>query len=174
MTNPGSLRRRGSRAAAELLCVSVVGGGLAACGGGGDAQQRFQQAESDRARADAAAQQARNSERARQAQRETARLRKEVDQLKSRQDAAAASGAGGAGDAAATVTGSRSCADGLSANSATSCPFAENVRSAYFSSGQASTIAVYSPVTGQTYTMRCSSGSPHVCEGANDAAVYFP
>jgi hypothetical protein len=70
-------------------------------------------------------------------------------------------------------SGSVSCGDGLSVNSATSCPFAQNVRNAYNSSGGASSVDVFSPVTGTTYTMFCSGGIPTVCRGGNNAVVYI-
>jgi Glucodextranase, domain B len=65
------------------------------------------------------------------------------------------------------------CGGGLLVGPNTSCPFAENVRSEYDRSGPG-WIDVYSPVTDQTYTMYCTSDSPHVCTGGNNAAVYFP
>jgi hypothetical protein len=65
-----------------------------------------------------------------------------------------------------------SCGGDLTVGPNTSCPFAESVRSAY--PGSDTPFEVYSSVTGQTYTMRCSTGSPHVCTGGNDASVYFP
>lgn len=56
----------------------------------------------------------------------------------------------------------------------TSCAFAANVEAMYRSSG-AGTFGVYSPVTGNTYTMTCNvSGSSVVCTGGNNASVYFP
>jgi Glucodextranase, domain B len=64
------------------------------------------------------------------------------------------------------------CGGGLTAGAHTSCPFAENVRAAYESSGSG-ILDVYSPTTGQTYRMYCTSGSPHVCTGGNGASVYF-
>jgi Glucodextranase, domain B len=64
------------------------------------------------------------------------------------------------------------CGGGLTAGAHTSCPFAENVRAAYESSGSG-VLDVYSPTTGQTYRMYCTSGSPHVCTGGNGASVYF-
>ena len=73
-----------------------------------------------------------------------------------------ASGGGGSGS---------TCGDGLSVNSVTSCPFARAVRDAYESSGGSSVIEVYSPVTKQSYTMRCSGGVPTVCTGGNGAVV---
>jgi hypothetical protein len=65
------------------------------------------------------------------------------------------------------------CGGGLTAGAKTSCPFAENVRAAYEQSG-AGVLDVYSPTTGQTYRMYCTSGSPHVCTGGRGASVYFP
>jgi Glucodextranase, domain B len=65
------------------------------------------------------------------------------------------------------------CGNGLSAGPNTSCGFAENVRAAYRSSGS-SVVTAFSPATGRSYTMYCTTSSPHVCTGGTDAAVYFP
>jgi hypothetical protein len=65
------------------------------------------------------------------------------------------------------------CGGDLSAGPNTSCGFAENVRAAYRSSG-ASVVRAFSPATGRSYDMYCTTSSPHVCTGGNDAAVYFP
>ena len=65
------------------------------------------------------------------------------------------------------------CGGGVSVGPNTSCSFAYNVRDEYNSSGS-SVIRVFSPATGRTYTMYCTSGSPHQCTGGNNAAVYFP
>jgi serine/threonine protein kinase len=62
---------------------------------------------------------------------------------------------------------------GLWVNSATSCPFAKNTRSAYAESGGSDHIQVYSPVTGVTYAMACGGSSLVTCTGGNNAAVYF-
>lgn len=64
------------------------------------------------------------------------------------------------------------CGPGLTAGANTSCPFAENVRATYQQTGSG-VIDVYSPTTGRTYTMYCTSGNPHVCTGGNGASVYF-
>ena len=64
------------------------------------------------------------------------------------------------------------CGSGLTVGPNTSCPFAENVRAAYESSGSG-ILDVYSPTTGQTYRMYCTSGSPVVCTGGHGASVYF-
>lgn len=71
----------------------------------------------------------------------------------------------------ASAAGPASCGEGLSVNSATSCPFARAVRDQYESSGGASVIEVFSPVTHQSYTMTCSGGGPTVCRGGNGAVV---
>ncbi|MEA2272047.1 MAG: hypothetical protein QOI98_755, partial [Solirubrobacteraceae bacterium] len=65
------------------------------------------------------------------------------------------------------------CGGDLSVGPNTSCGFAENVRAAYRQSGS-SVVSAFSPATGKTYTMYCTTSSPHVCTGGNDAAVYFP
>jgi Glucodextranase, domain B len=65
------------------------------------------------------------------------------------------------------------CGGGLSVGPNTSCAFAVNVRNAFNSSGPG-TVAVFSPVTNQTYYMSCNATSPHVCTGGNNASVYFP
>lgn len=65
-----------------------------------------------------------------------------------------------------------SCGGGLTAGARTSCPFAENVRAEYEQSGSG-ILEVYSPTTGQTYRVYCTSGAPHVCTGGNGASVYF-
>jgi Glucodextranase, domain B len=70
------------------------------------------------------------------------------------------------------LSSATNCGGGLTAGAHTSCPFAENVRAAYESSGSG-VVDVYSPTTGQTYRMYCTSGSLHVCTGGNGASVYF-
>ena len=64
-----------------------------------------------------------------------------------------------------------------SGNDATSCPFAENVGSAYADLGETTEAAtlsdVSSPVTGETYDMTCEFTTPVRCEGGNDAVVYL-
>jgi hypothetical protein len=70
------------------------------------------------------------------------------------------------------LSSATNCGGGLTAGARTSCPFAENVRAAFESSGSG-VLDVYSPTTGQTYRMYCTSGSTHVCTGGNGASVYF-
>jgi hypothetical protein len=89
----------------------------------------------------------------------------------------AAKGGAGIGN-----TGITNCGGGVSAGSYTSCPFAQEVRWAYESSEGARhylpngevQVGAYSPVTGETYVMACTTSSPHVCTGGNNASVYFP
>lgn len=72
--------------------------------------------------------------------------------------------------------GSTSCGGGLSVGPNTTCGFAANVQSDYYSeigSGSGSVYS-YSPTTGKYYSMYCSAGTPHVCTGGNNASVYFP
>jgi len=71
--------------------------------------------------------------------------------------------------------GSPAYAGGVSVNADTSCPFAENVESAWEASGDGS-VTAYSPVTGLDYTMYCSdTGTGYVlCTGGNNASVEFP
>lgn len=77
-----------------------------------------------------------------------------------------------AGDSAGTPPpAAATCGEGVSVNSATSCPFGRAVRDEYESSGGASTIEVYSTVTKQSYTMTCSGAAPVVCRGGNNAIV---
>ncbi len=102
------------------------------------------------------------------------RLRELERELRERKREGDRSGGGGAGPAPpASSGGSRDCGGDLSANSNTSCDFARIVKETYQKSGQA-TFEALSPVTGKTYTMSCTGGSPHVCTGGNNAAVYFP
>jgi hypothetical protein len=77
---------------------------------------------------------------------------------------------------ASQYCGSPADQGGISVNSVTSCPFAENVESAWESSGDASSVTASSPATGLTYTMSCTaSGTGYeVCTGGNNAYVEFP
>jgi hypothetical protein len=70
-------------------------------------------------------------------------------------------------------SGGRNCGGGLHAGPNTSCPFAQNVRDAYNAApGTTASVRVFSPVTGQTYTMSCApAGSGVTCSGANNASV---
>ncbi len=65
------------------------------------------------------------------------------------------------------------CGSQLAVGPDTTCSFGENVRQAYNSRGPG-TYEVFSPVTEKTYVMTCSSGTPVICTGGNNASVYFP
>jgi hypothetical protein len=69
----------------------------------------------------------------------------------------------------------QNCGDGVFAGANTSCPFARNVRDGYFAvPGDSVEIDVFSPVTGQTYTMSCvRTGDRVTCRGGNNAVVRF-
>lgn len=106
------------------------------------------------------------------------RLRDAVRNVAKKKSPSSGSGSNGGGGGSSkgdagggSGSGPKDCGDGLTANSATSCPFARNVADEYRSSGGASVINVYSPVTKQSYTLNCSSGSPVICSGGNDAQV---
>src|SRR3984957_4573307 len=90
--------------------------------------------------------------------------------------AAAAPAAPAAPGGPSQYCGSPADQGGISVNSVTSCPFAENVESAWESSGDASSVTAFSPATGLTYTMSCTaSGTGYeVCSGGNGAYVEFP
>lgn len=67
------------------------------------------------------------------------------------------------------------CGDNILAGPDTSCPFAKNVREAYFEvPGDSVEIEVHSPVTDKTYTMACvRAGDSVTCRGGNHAVVKF-
>ncbi len=151
---------------ATVLIALVAALGLTACGGSDSASQN----EIEQVRTEAA-EQARQSERIHQ-------LQKEVKKLDHNGGGSSGSGSSSTGSAVpsggSTPSGaSGSCGEEVSVGPNTSCPFALNVAETYRSTGS-SVFDVYSPVTGKTYTMTCSGGSPHVCTGGNDASVYFP
>jgi hypothetical protein len=77
--------------------------------------------------------------------------------------------------------GLRPCDPNISANSAASCPFAENVFRSYWrrytSNGQQSeaVVSAYSPTTEQSYSMDCTTEGVTVeCSGGSEAFVTFP
>jgi hypothetical protein len=86
---------------------------------------------------------------------------------------ASSGGSVGGGASGGGGGGRTDCGGGLTAGANTSCAFAHNVLSAYRRTG-GGTVQVYSPVTGKTYSMSCTSSPPHVCTGPNNASVYFP
>jgi hypothetical protein len=149
----GSVLRLSATAAAVLVVVIPAG-----CGGSDNPSQ----AELSQARKEGA-HRARQGEQIRQLER----------RLAHRRNGGQAQGTPSAPSAPPPQQGTSSCGGGVSVGPNTSCAFAQNVAAAYRSSGQ-SPIEVFSPTTGQTYTMSCTAGSPHVCTGGNNASVYFP
>jgi hypothetical protein len=135
----------------------VLSAGLASCGGSGISQQDVSNA-------------------AAQASQE-AKLKALKDQVQAlqRQGGVSPSAPSTSGSSGGSDSGGRDCGSGVVAlNSVTTCPFALNVASTYYSSGQQGTVDVYSPVTDQHYTMSCTAGHPHTCSGGNDAQVSVP
>jgi serine/threonine protein kinase len=75
-----------------------------------------------------------------------------------------------------TPSGTSSCTSNLWVGPNTSCGFAQNVQQAYDNTtGGSQIVTAFSPATGNTYTIDCTGGSPHVCTGGttNNASVYF-
>lgn len=144
-----------------VAAVIAVALGLAACGDSGSSQEEL-----DRARTEGA---------------KEARQQAKIEQIERELKAVKKGGGGSTGERGVNYDdgasgGSSTCGSELSVGPSTTCPFAENVRSAYFEelgSGSGTVIA-YSPVTNTTYELYCTAGSPHVCTGGNDASVYFP
>jgi len=146
---------------------------VAGCGGGGDetaSQQDLKQAYQE-------------GQQAAQEQAAQARTNRQIQNLKKKlKDVKHPDGQ--SGDETTTTTppsgsstppgATASCGSGVGAGPNTSCAFAMNVASAYYDSGGQTTLDVYSPTTGETYTMTCTPGSPTICRGGNDASVYVP
>ncbi len=135
---------------------------LAACGGDSGASQE----ELDRARKEGVAK-----------ARQQAKIEDIEKQLKSLKKNGNSQGSPPpSGSTSTASSGSASCGSSLSVGPNTTCGFAANVESDYFSqigSGSGSVYS-YSPTTGRYYTMYCTAGAPHICTGGNDASVYFP
>jgi hypothetical protein len=89
------------------------------------------------------------------------------------QQASSSPGSGGSAASASPLASGRDCGAGLHAGPNTTCEFAQNVREAWAAApGLANTIQVYSPATGQTYTMNCApAGTGITCSGGNNASV---
>jgi hypothetical protein len=68
-----------------------------------------------------------------------------------------------------------SCGDLVFVGPDTSCPFAKNVQKAYMANTSFGNVTVkaFSPVTGQTYVMHCSTSSLYVCRGGTNELVEF-
>lgn len=67
------------------------------------------------------------------------------------------------------------CGDGVFAGHNTTCPFAKNIRDAYFAvPGDSVEIEAHSPVTGKTYTMACvRTGDTVICRGGNEGGGHI-
>lgn len=75
------------------------------------------------------------------------------------------------------VGATASCGRFLFVGPDTSCPFAKDVEKAFNNTTNGylrnATVTAFSPVTGQTYVMHCTGGSPIVCRGGTNALVEF-
>ncbi|HXQ88337.1 MAG TPA: hypothetical protein VN733_01750 [Solirubrobacterales bacterium] len=149
--------------ALAAVALSILA--LAGCGDSGASSEELEAARKE------GAVKAHQAERIREIQKELKALRKNGGSGKPAAAAGSPAPEGGSGS-----SGSGNCGGSLSANSVTTCGFAENVEEAYYAEiGSGSgTVYAYSPTTGQGYSMHCTAGSPHECTGGNDAAVYFP
>jgi hypothetical protein len=147
-----------------IFAASAVVALLVGCGSDDSpSQAELEEARSEGARA------ARQSERIKRLEQEVREQGQEGGST-SEEEAPPAPPPGGP---SAGTAGTTNCGGGLSVGPNTSCPFAQNVRSEYEASGS-STVRAFSPATGETYVMSCTSDSPHVCTGGNNASVYFP
>jgi hypothetical protein len=102
---------------------------------------------------------------------EKAKAKKKAKERKRRQPEPTPDG--GSSSGGGSVAQGTPCGGGLYAGPNTSCPFAVNVRDAYNSApGASATVRVYSPVTGETYTMSCGpAGDGITCSGGNNASA---
>ena len=87
----------------------------------------------------------------------------------------------GAGSSSSAAEGSgpvsyTNCAGSVSVKSdTTTCEFGNNTFYEYWTSGQSSSLSVYSPVTGRTYATECGSeGAEIVCRDDDGGEVKFP
>lgn len=152
-----------------VVLLSAAALGLSACGG-------TSSDEIEKARQEGAERQKLKDKQAEQTrkQRELEKKIKQLEKGRKSGSNSSSSSSSSSGSGGGATYGSRSCGGGLSANSNTSCAFAENVRAELnYVGGSPATIYVYSPTTGASYTMRCTGGAPTVCRGGNNAAVYI-
>jgi hypothetical protein len=148
---------------AATMAAVALALAVSACGGSGASQEELDQAK--RAGAAHAREQARIKS-----------IQRELRALRHGQPSSAAGAVPPSSGGSSSAGGSSNCGGELSVNSVTSCPFAENVQSAYYEeigSGSGS-VNAYSPATHRSYTMYCTDGTPHECTGGNGAALYFP
>lgn len=147
---------------------------LAGCGSSGASADELAQAREEGAAAERE-KQALTNQRQKQAQLE-ARIKKLEKQLAQAQKAQQKKATTKPATTPRTSGSSLrvSCGGNLSVGSNTTCPFAQNVQSAWYAAGGGTvTVEAYSPVTNRYYTMFCSAGVPTVCRGGNNAVVYI-
>lgn len=120
----------------------------------------------------------------RQARSDAARAQRQDDRIKQLEQQTR-SNKGQSGQAPApsgrpsTSTGSSSvnfssCDANIAAAGGASCAFAENTFYEYFVQGGASSMTVYSPTTGRTYSVSCGpNGANIVCTNGQGAATRF-
>lgn len=157
------------RRPAMLVFTIALAAALLALAGCGDddsvSQEELEQAKSEAARD--ARQQARLNE-----------LREEIESLQGDEQGTTTTDAGEETTTTSESQGgipsdARDCGSGIYAKeSTTSCAFALNVAKEFFSRG-GGTFDAFSPTTGQTYTMTCTSAEAVICTGGNDAVVYI-
>ena len=146
-----------------LACVAALAVPAGACGES-DEEERVREAREEGER------EGRNEQRLKQLERE----------LKERKSGGGSGGnSGGSGSTGGTspppsTGGGTNCGGVTAVTSATSCEFARAVKNTYQDTGGSSVLRVYSSVTKKSYTMNCTSGSPHRCSGGNNAVVTFP
>lgn len=153
-------------------CLSAVMLFGVACGSGDglDAVERAK----EEGRQEALAEQ-----KAKDAQKRQADLEAKVKRLEAQQKAQRAAAAAAAKKRAEEASGASAstgtaCGDGISVGPNTTCSFARNVYVAWHTSGGGSiTVDVWSPVTEQYYSMRCTAGAVTTCRGGNNAVVYI-
>jgi hypothetical protein len=150
---------------AALLALALLAVVVAGCGTDGDVARTLDNQQQIRQAREEGAMTARQEERLK-------RLERELREGNGSQGATPAPPSGGTTPAPSAPGGD--CGDGVTAGPNTSCPFARNVRDVYYHDGGGDiVIAVYSSVTGKTYTMSCHDGTTHFCAGGNNASVSF-
>jgi hypothetical protein len=150
------MNRSGSKVFVSLIVVVLLTGAAFSTAGCGSSDDDVQQA------VDQALAKQREADRQRRLEREQRQLKRELHRLKRK--------SGRSSKSSGSSSSTTSCGDGISVNSATTCPFARNVADTFRGSGPGS-ISVWSPVTERYYEMNCTSGSPTVCTGGNNARV---
>ena len=159
----------------RLIRVAVVGlvaisvsVGLVACGDSGASKEEIAQAEKRGRRYRM------EQERKRKIEKELRELRRQQKRLGKAKPSPPSTVVVESGSSGSS-SGTSSCGGGLSVGPATTCAFAENVRSEYeYEIGSGSgTVYAYSAANKETYEMFCTA-APHECSGAISATVYFP